>query len=279
MQLFDIDEARHFCTPLPAHRPGVGQSLKAFHRTLPRQMRLVEGTTYFDVHRVSLLNAVERWILFGVADYRRALDMFIPSNAPWAQVTLYYSSFFAANAILGMFGAWLDHERLVDVVQGTPNSQILKIARSPRSPNGYPGSHRTFWDFFYEGCNAISPWVPTELQSAVSPVNNDRTWQIEARNEVNYDMHSAFDGARSFVTSFNPKKLRSLPGSLGQQLDVTENMLKLAIYFAKLFGVNSFAYQGIGNGSRSKVFRELVTKISPGLVTQSVLHELLKEMA
>src|ERR1035441_5356594 len=89
MQLFDIGEARHFCTPLPAHRPGIGQSLKAFHGTLPRQTRLVEGTTYFDVHRVSLLNAVERWILFGVADYRRALDMFIPRNAPWAQTTLY----------------------------------------------------------------------------------------------------------------------------------------------------------------------------------------------
>src|ERR1035437_3727708 len=279
MQLFDIGEARHFCTPLPAHRPGVGQSLKAFHGTLPRQTRLVEGTTYFDVHRVSLLNAVERWILFGVADYRRALDMFIPSNAPWAQVTLYYSSFFAANAILGMFGVWLDHQCLVDVVQGKPNNQILKITRRPKSPNGYPGSHRTFWDFYYDGCNTISPWVPAQLQVAVSPVNNDRIWQIEARNDVNYDMHSAFEGAIFFGTSFKPKKLRSLPGSLGQQLDVTENMLKLAIYFAKHFGVSSFAYEGMGNGSSSKVFRELVTKISPGLVTQSVLHELLKDMA
>jgi len=275
MKLFDIGEARHFCTALAAHRPGVGQSLKAFHKTLPRQTRLVEGTTYFDVHRVSLLNAVERWILFGVADYRRALDMFTPSNAPWAQVTLYYSSFFAANALLGMFGVWVNHERLVDVVQGTPNNQILRIARSPRSPNGYPGSHRRFWDFYYDGCNTISPWVPTDLQSAVSPVNNDRTWQIEARNDVNYDMHGAFGGAIFFGSSFNPRKLRSLPGSLGQQLDVTENMLKLAIYFVKELSVSSFAYEGLGTGSRSKVFRELVTKVGPGLVTQSALHELL----
>jgi hypothetical protein len=275
MQLFDISEARHFCAPLNAHRPGVGQSLKTFHDTLPRQTRLVEGTTYFDVHRVSLLNAVERWILFGVADYRRALDMFIPGNAPWAQVTLYYSSFFAANAILGMFGVWVDHRRLVDVFQGTPTSQILRISRSPRSPNGYPGSHRIFWDFFYDGCNTISPWVPAALHVAVSPVNNDRIWQIEARNDVNYDMHNAFDGTKFFMTSFNQKKLRSLPGSLGQQLDVTEKMLKLAIFFAKDFGVSSFAYEGVGTGSRSKIFRELVTKVSPGLVTQSVLHELL----
>src|ERR1039458_906572 len=275
MQLFDIGEARHFCTPLPAHRPGIGQSLKAFHGTLPRQTRLVEGTTYFDVHRVSLLNAVERWILFGVADYRRALDMFIPSNAPWAQTTLYYSSFFAANAILGMFGVWVGHRRLVDVDQGTPNNQVLRISRNQRSPNGYPGSHRMFWDFFYDGCNTISPWVPTELQSAVSPVNNDRVWQIEARNDVNYDMQSAFDGAMFFGNSFNPRKLRPLSGSLGQQLDTTEHMLKLAVYFAKLLGVHSFAYEGLGPGSRAKVFRELVTKAAPGLVTQSVLQELM----
>ena len=275
MRLFDITEARYFCRPLPAHAPGVGQSLAAFHNSL-RTTRLTEGTTYFEVHRVSLLNAVERWILFGVADYRRALDMFIPSNAPWAHVTLYYSSFFAANAILGMFGAWVHFERLVDVDQGTTNSQILRITRRVHSPSGYKGSHRVFWDLFYEGCNTISPWVPSELQATTAPVNNDRIWQITARNEVNYDMSSAFDGAMFLESSFNPKRLRSLHGPLGQQLDVTEGMLKLALYFANHFGVSSFAYQGLGTGIRSRILRALVTKAPPGLVTQSGLHDLLR---
>src|SRR5204862_8256395 len=131
---------------LAAHLPGVGQSLKSFHSTL-RQTRLVEGTAFFNVHRVSLLNAVERWILFGVADYRRALDMFIPSNAPWAHVTLYYSSFFAANAIVAMFGVWLNYEMLVDVDQGIATRQILKVTKKPKSPNKEQVSHRVFWDF------------------------------------------------------------------------------------------------------------------------------------
>ena len=276
MHVLDIGEAGHFCRPLPAHQPGVGQSLAAFHRSLTRQTRLVEGTSYFEVHRVSLLNAVERWILFGVADYRRALDMFIPSNAPWAHVTLYYSSFFAANAILGMFGVWLNHERLVDVESGTANSQILRIARRPKSPSGYTGSHQIFWDFFYDGYSIISPWVPIELQAATAPVNSDRVWQITARNEVNYDMQGAFEGARFVGDHFNPKKLRSLSGPLGQQLDVSEGMLKLAIYFAKLLKVSSFAYEGLATGGRSKVVRELVSKATPGLVNQSAMHELLK---
>jgi hypothetical protein len=275
MRLFDITEARHFCRPLPAHVAGAGQSLAAFHNSL-RTTRLTEGTIYFDVHRVSLLNAVERWILFGIADYRRALDMLIPSNAPWAHVTLYYSSFFAANAILGMFGAWVHYERLVDVDLGTANNQILRIARRVHSPSGYKGSHRVFWDLFYEGCNTISPWVPTELQSTTAPVNNDRVWQITARNEVNYDMLSAFDGAIFLGSSFKPKKLRSFSGPLGQQLEVTEGMLKLALHFANLFGVSSFAYEGLGTGTRAKILRALVTRVPPSLATQSVLQDLLQ---
>ena len=276
MHLLDFVEALHFCRPLPSHQPGTGQSLLTFHRSLPRQTRLVEGTPLFEVHRVSLLNAVERWILFGVADYRRALDMFIPSNAPWAHVTLYYSSFFAANAILGMFGVWVNNEYLVDIDQGTPKSQILRISRRVLSPNGYKGSHRIFWDLFYDGRSIVSPWIPTELQSPTAPVNSDRVWQITARNEVNYDMFSAFDGAQFFASNFNQRNLRALPGPLGQQLEVTEGMLKLAIYFAKELKVSSFAYEGLAAGSLSKVFRELVTKVPPGIVTQSVLHDLLR---
>ena len=159
MRLFDITQAQHFCRPVQAHVPGLGQSLAAFHANL-HLTRLPETHAYFNVHRVSLLHAVERWILFGVADYRRALDMLIPSNAPWAHVTLYYSSFFAANAILGMFGVWVHFQRLVDVEQGTPNDQVLRITRRIQSPSGYSGSHKVFWDLFYEGRNIISPWVP-----------------------------------------------------------------------------------------------------------------------
>jgi hypothetical protein len=277
MQLFDFTEAQHFCAPLTAHQPGTGQSLTAFHKGLPPKTTLLqEGTTQFDVHRVSLLNAVERWILFGVADYRRALDMFIPSNAPWAHVTLYYSSFFGANAILGMFGGWLDHQRMVEVDQGTPGTQTFRISKRLKSPSGYRGSHKIFWDNFYEGCSStIAPWVPTELEPAVLPVNGDRTWLTTARNQVNYDMHGAVTGVKLFDSNFNPRRLRTLSGALGQQFEVTECMLKLAIYFATHLKVYSFAYEGLGTGARAKLFRELVSKAAPGLVNQSIMRELI----
>jgi hypothetical protein len=276
MRIFDISEAEHFCTALPAHVPGVGQSLAALHNTLGRTL-LVEGTTYFDAHRVSLLNSVERWILFGVSDYRRALDMFVASNAPWAHVTLYYSAFFAANAILGMFGAWVHIERLVDVENGAPTSQTFRVHKKFRSPSGYRGSHQIFWDFYYEACNSIGPLAPPELQAATVPVKSDRGWLIRARNEVNYDTFAAFDSSVEFNASFNPKKLRSVTGALGMQLEVTEGMLKLALHFANSFGVNSFALDALGStGKRGSVLRSLVTKTPPGLATQSELQEMFR---
>jgi hypothetical protein len=274
IRLLDHTEARHFCRALGNHQPGVGQSLADFHDRI-RVTHLRENAIDFEIHRVSLLNAVERWILFGVAGYRRALDMFIPSNAPWAHVTLYYSSFYAANAILGMFGAWIHYKRVVDVENGSPNAQVLRISRRVRSPSSQTGSHRVFWDLFYEGCNLISGWVPTKLQPPTSPVNNDRFWQVTNRNEVNYDMFKAFEGATLLENSFNPRRFRrSLRGPLAQQLEVSEGMLKLAIHFANDFQISSFPYLGLGEGSRSILLRKLVSRVPPGLTNQSELQSL-----
>lgn len=268
MKLFDIPEAKHFCTPLNVPSPGTSQSLSAFHKQ--NRHVLHEGTPDFEIHRTSLLNSVERWILFGVADYRRAMDMFIACNAPWAHVTLYYASFFGANAILGMFGGWMDHERMVEVRDGTPTTQVLRARSKLHSPSGYKGSHTVFWDNFYQGCvDIIAAWAPGNLSSAVIPVNGDRGWQTATRNQLNYDMHGAYTGAVNFGGGFNPRKLKSLSGDLGQQLVVTECMLKLAIYFAKLFKVSSFAYEGLGNGTRGEVFEGMVSKPVPRVVDHS----------
>jgi hypothetical protein len=116
--------------------------------------------------------------------------------------------------------------------------------------------------------------VPADLTDAVTPVNNDRKWQIMARNEVNYDMSLAFDASLALNSTFNPKRLRQFGGALGQQLEITEATLKLAIYFANDFGLNSYAYSGLLDGTRPKVLRSLVSKVPPGVVNQSIIQEL-----
>jgi hypothetical protein len=79
--------------------------------------------------------------------------------------------------------------------------------------------------------------------------------------------------ALSFGGRFNPRKLKSLSGDLGQQLVVTE--MKLAIYFAKFFKVYSFAYHGMGTGTRREVFGGLVTKAVPRVVDHSEFKRLM----
>jgi len=276
MTLFDFIQAKHFCRPLPVHIAGTGQSLPGLYGTASNH-KIREGTPEFNTHRVSVLNNIERWILYGTSQYRRALDMFIPSNAAWAQVTLYYASFYAANAILGMFGVWIHRKHWADVESGVPSHQIINIHnRSKGPPSPCAGSHQKFWDLYYEGCASFASWVPTELIEAITPINNNRLWQTAARNEVNYDMAFAFDASLLLNATGNPRRLDQYGGALGQQREVTEKTLKLAVYFAAEFGVSSFPFEGLHSGSRPRALRALVTKTPPGLVTQSILQDLLQ---
>lgn len=276
MQTFDLFQARHFCSPANAVPPGSAQSLATLHKGL-QTIHLKEGSPHFVSHRASLLIAVERWLLFGVGNYKRAVQMVVPCNAPWAHVTLYYSSFFAANAILGMFGVWISAspKRLVDVVNGVPNSQELRVSRPPRPSGGYGGSHVLFWELFYQAAAVISPWAPPEMASALMPVNNDPTWLIRERNAVNYDSWIAFESAVALHASFTPTLLKSLRGSLAQQLVTTEKLLLLACRFASDVNLDSAAFAGLACGSRKSAMKSLVRRAVPNLAKQSVVGALL----
>ena len=274
MRLFDFTQAEHFCRALPTYTPGVGQSLPGLYGNANAHL-LREGTVEFDVHRVSVLNNVERWILYGASQYRRAFDMFTPSNAAWAQVTLYYASFYAANAILGMFGVWIHRYHWADVESGIAPHQIISLhKRTKGPPSSCTGSHQKFWDLYYEACASFGPWAPPELTEAITPVNNNRLWQTAARNEVNYDMMFAFKASLLLNSTGNPRRLEEYGGALGQQREVTESTLKLAVFFANKFAVSSFPFEGLLSGPRHRALRALVTKAAPSLVTQSVLQDL-----
>lgn len=279
LTLFDEAQARHFCTPLAAAVPGP-QSLSSLYSPVTKARRIEEGKNEFEVHRVTVLNAVERWLLYSVAHYRRSLDMFIPAAAPWAQVTLYYSSFFAANAVLGMFGAWVGHtqtgNRIIDVEDGTPGQQILKLATKQKSPNGAGGSHREFWDFFYDAAASIKPWALPHLASGLDAVNGDRNWQIDRRNDVNYDMSKAWQATIAFQ-AFRPNRFRqSMAANLATQVEATEGLVKVALAFAAEFKLHTFGYEGCGvDGTRVQIQRRLVSKQAPNVVNHSGFNAML----
>jgi hypothetical protein len=283
VRLLDLPQAEHFCAPLTQPLTGIGQSLNAFHGTLPKGTIIIrEGTLRFDIHRVNLLNSVERWLLYSLGLYRRALDMLVPISTPWAHVSLYYSSFFAANAMLGMFGGWIgylkDGNRVVDVERGSPGTQELRIHRRQASPNWANGSHRAFWDFFYDATAYIAPWAPTQLAAALDPVSGDTSWQITTRNEVNYDMFHAWAASSSFQATFKVSRVRkTLSGPFALQLEATERMLDLSLHFAKALSLSTFGLDGCGvSGSRAHIQKRLVTQAPPsGLVAQSHINRFL----
>lgn len=260
------------------------QSLQVFHSGLSKTS-LVEPSADFDVHRASLLAACERWLLYGLAHYRRAYDMLIPAAAPWCHVTLYYASFFGANTILGLFGGWVGQLRsgpvLVEVDSETPGSQSFKVRRKGvKSPNAARGSHQMFWDFFYDSVPAIAPFVvDRRLKSALQPVNGDYTWQTSARNKVNYDTFGAWAASASFHESFKPTKVRaSLKGALAQQLETTELTLRLAIFLAAELGLEVAALRGCctpDSRPRAVLQRVLVRQKPPSASNQSDLEKML----
>ena len=282
MTLFNLPEAQHFCRPLPLARPGVGQSLTTLHSTTGRKpKRLHEGSQSFDVHRVSLLQAIERWLVYALSNYRRSVEMIVPVSAPWMHVTLYYASYFAAQAILGMFGGWIGTapgaKLIVDVHDGTPGSQEVSVRRWQSSPNGRRATHAAFWDYFYDAAASIAPWIPGTLASALVPVNGDRDWLTSQRNDVNYDTFVAWEASVLLQRTFQPQQFpHRLMGPLGQQFETTEQLVELAATLAKLLSVESYALDGCGaNGTRLQIQRFLVCQPAPTLTNQSALQRLL----
>lgn len=274
MNLFDLPQAAHFCTPFSANAPTTQQSLQAFHATLSRSV-LHEGSTEFDVHRTNVLKSAEQWILYSVTNYRRAVEMLVPSSAPWGHVTLYYSSFYAANAILAMFGGWVAVTSQVEVEEGTPHSQRLKVHRRLRSPNRARGSHRQFWDFFYDSVASLVAWTPLHLSQALKPSTGDYDWQIAPRNEVNYDMFHAWRSSAELGARFDRGNLATLTGRIALQLEATEYMVRLAQHFADELSLHSFGIVGTGDGrSRKQVHRRLATQKPPNVWRQSAFGDM-----
>ena len=153
MRVFSILGAGHYCGNFQHISSVPQESLEDFNKRRLNSTRfIVEGTALFDEYRACALRDIERCLFLSSSHYRRALDLMIPSSSHWAHVTLYYGSWFAAHAILGMFGCQVLHNHVVEVEQSTPGSQRLNRIRIGTGQNQFSlkekGSHRQFWEVF-----------------------------------------------------------------------------------------------------------------------------------
>jgi len=235
MNIFGVPEAKHYCGNFQNTPGNSAASLTDYVRSL-RGSSLKEGTIVFDSYRDCALREVERFYFLAVSNYRRALDLMVPSASSWAHVTLYYSSYFAARSIVGIFGGWIGTNRIIEVAASQPGKQELVVTKKPQTT--YSAPHERFWDLFYQGATSLIPWVDPKLRYAITPVAGMVTWQTQRRNDVNYDSFHACQLGVTFQSSFDRSNFPgSLPGILSTQFSVAEGLLLIAAKFIRDFGL------------------------------------------
>ena len=237
MTIFGVPEARYYCRGFKkiggASCGSLGDYISTYMRSVPS---LKEGSSGFDEYRDCSLREAERCLFLAVSNYRRALDLMMPGSSNWSHVTLYYSSYFSARALLGMFGGWIGNKLIIEASSSSPGNQELRINKKPQTT--YAGSHERFWDHFYAAMAQLLPWMDPKLRFAISPVAGRVTWQSENRNDLNYDSFMAFQLASNFQLQFKPVKFPvTLPGRLSTQYAVTEGLLLITTRFVKQFSL------------------------------------------
>ena len=218
---------------------------------LAARRSIAEGTRLFDEYRACALRDAERSLFLSASHYRRGLDLMIPSSSHWAQVTFYYGAWFAARALLGMFGCGVLGSYVIDVNRTAPGGQELAIQKKGKGQSGYhvtqPGTHRQFWEIFYRAAPSIRQFVDDDLSPALTPVSNNDIWLIEERNKVNYKTTESIRSGSAMGTSFSVDAFpQSLPGALNTQYRVCEGILAASCAFATQFGLATDALDALG---------------------------------
>lgn len=252
MNIFGIIEAEHFCKSY-SNRVGdsSGSLSKFFDNNIRNFKTIKENSKPFEDYRSCLLRDVERNLFLSISNYRRNLDLMLPSASAWSYTTIYYGTWFAAHSLLGMFGCAIFKDYVIDVKKMSPGKQELQIKRiGTRTGEEHTtfqsqSTHRIFWDLFYNSIKPIKPYLDPSLRFAISPISSKPTWQIDNRNSINYDSHEAILLSLDFQNNFNKSNFpSSLPGILNTQYSIFEALLQITFSYAKQFSINTDALSG-----------------------------------
>lgn len=263
MAIFTPDEATRFAAGLGGAAAPAGSFRNWINDpSLPKSFQ--DGTTTFDVYRELSLREVERLLLLSASNYRRTYDLLSETSASWAFVTLYYGTYFAASALLGMFGAWKlrNAHRMVEPVATGGGAQRFEIVNRTSS---YKGSHQQFWEFYYFNAKFLKPYIESTYHFGLSPISGDVIWPIRNRNELNYDSFSAIQLALAHKATFKVAGFpSSLPGVVNTQFRFLESLLGVAGVCAQMIGIETDALSGLSKlPTRVSRFEDLVLSRHP----------------
>ncbi len=282
MRVFTAPGATHYCGQFqPTPTTSSGSADDFVRRRWGNRGLIAEGTSGFDEYRTLALRDTERYLFLAASHYRRALDLMVSSASHWAHVTLYYGAWYAANALLGLFGCRIYGDHVVDVVSSQAGRQQLERRRIGNGRAQYAltrnGSHQRFWEAFYKAALRIRRIANPQYLPVLTPVSNDVIWLIKQRNLVNYTAEQSVAFAASFAAGFSRDNFpSSLPGALHTQYAVCEGLLDVTYAFSTQFGLTTDALDTIGNpGPFSGKVTDAIYDVSvPKLVDQSAGHEI-----
>ena len=282
MRVFTIAGATRYCTNFRPDPNVAGLSLTDFvDNNLGNIRQLPEGSVQFDQYRTCALRDAERYLFLASSHYRRALDLMISTSSHWAQVTLYYGAWFAAHAILNMFGCAIFAKQIVEVDRDAAGTQRLRMRRIGRGGNQYRftlnGSHRRFWEAFYATTPSIVRFADPRYSATLSPISNDIEWLIKQRNRINYKPIESISCVDLFANSFSRLSFpSSLPGELNTQYRVCEGLLAVGCTFAQQLGLHTDALDSFGAALsfQEKVAQEIYDPKPPNLVANTVSNQI-----
>lgn len=261
MAILSFPQASYVCSQFS--RSGkVGQSFRRTYETQPEGRSWTEGRPGFAEFRDASLREAERLLFLAISQYRRAFDLAVPSASPWCHVTLYYSTMFAAKALLGMFGAWRVENGVLEAITGNPGAQHFSILRTARRG---PASHQAFWVYFYSEAIALTMLVEPNLRFALQPVNGDVHWMTRRRNDYNYDSALAFDVIRDTQKALPARPFPTcFAGDTQIQLRHATALLRIATDLAAQLGLATDALDDIEpGGARSAMLSAAIKDAVP----------------
>ena len=279
-RIFSIPEARYFCSSFSSSKGLSESSLVNINDVLFKSQNrpiIQETNSDFISLRDCYLRDIERLLFFSMSQYRRCLDLMIASASPWALVTSYYGTFYAAKAILQMFGCVVFYKEIIDVDKGNIGNQALErrlFGNSNRNiSTTFKGSHQRFWDVFYDAVIPLRNLISPKLSPALSPISFSRTWLSDNRNEINYDTCNSLNEVNIFISNFNSGSFPNcLSGSLSTQFRVMELMIEVAFYFSKFFNISTDALNTLQNNNpalSTKIIDFIYKEKTPRLIRKS----------
>lgn len=91
-------------------------------------------------------------------------------------------------------------------------------------------------------------------------------------------MFRAWRSSSDLSDTFKPRRLDTLTGPIGLQLEATECLVKLAQHYAKEVSLHSFGIvDGNDTRTRLQVQRELATQRAPRVLGQSAFADMIKQ--